>query len=277
LTWRSCYLDKQAREFGKLENQDYPVYSEANITVNRDPSKKSLVETLLEKLYQWVKKDYSFKFSGALPASALLSELVQRGMMACRGFILSTFSSCQTAGIIFIGRNVKIRNTRSLVLGRSVSIHDHVFIDALSNNGVSIGNNVTIREHSIMECTGVLRYPGEGIIIGNDVGISQYCFIGARGFVQIGNNVQIGPRVTIYSENHEFEDASKLIREQGVRRKGIIIEDDCWLAAGFAILDGVTVGRGSVIAAGCVVTRTVPPYSIVAGIPGRVLRKRGAR
>ncbi len=126
-----------------------------------------------------------------------------------------------------------------------------------------------------MECTGVIRYPGEGLVIGDNVGISQYGFIGARGLITNGNNVQIGPRVTMYSENHVFDDLKSLIREQGLTRKGIVIEDDCWLGTGCIILDGVTVGRGSVVAAGCVVTKSVPPYSILAGVPGRVLRTRG--
>jgi acetyltransferase-like isoleucine patch superfamily enzyme len=111
--------------------------------------------------------------------------------------------------------------------------------------------------------------------IGDGTGISQYCFIGARGYVRIGKNVQCGPRITIYAENHNFDDASHPIHEQGVRREGITIEDDCWLGTGCIILDGVKVGKGSVIAAGCVVTKSVPPYSIVAGVPGRVIRKRG--
>jgi acetyltransferase-like isoleucine patch superfamily enzyme len=243
----------------------------------RDSSKKGLADILLQRLYQWAKRDSSYEFQGTLPASVLLSEVTKRGAMACRGWLLAAFSRCQTSGTTFVGRNVRIRNARSLILGRSVSIHDHVYIDALSQKGVSIGNNVTIREHTIIECTGVLRYPGEGITIGDDVGISQYCFIGARGFIHIGNDVQIGPRVTIYSEDHNFEDTDRLIRGQGVRRSGIIIGSDCWLGAGSTILDGATVGQGSVVAAGCVVTKSVPPYSVVAGIPGRVIRKRGAR
>ena len=65
------------------------------------------------------------------------------------------------------------------------------------------------------------------------------------------------------------------IIDQGVSCKGVTIEDDCWLGSRCIILDGVTVGKGSVIAAGCVVTKSVPPYSIVAGVPGKVLRLRG--
>jgi acetyltransferase-like isoleucine patch superfamily enzyme len=120
-----------------------------------------------------------------------------------------------------------------------------------------------------IECIGVLHFPGEGLIIGNDVGISQYAFIGVRGLVRIGNHLMMGPRVTIYAENYNFADRDTPISRQGVNRRGIFIEDDCWLGTGSTVLDGDTVGYGSVVAAGCVVTKDVPPYSVVGGVPGR--------
>jgi len=233
------------------------------------------ITSLVEKLYRWAKGDPHYKLPGGMPAAVLLAELGMRGRMYLRGlFHRNRFR--KVSGALFIGRDVRIRAAGSISLGSSVTLHDHVRLDGVARSGVSLGNNVTIREYSIVECTGVLRYPGESLIVGNDVGISQFCFIGVRGPVRIGNNVQFGPRVTIYAENHNFDDADRLIREQGVRRTGITIEDDCWLASGCSILDGVTVGRGSIIAAGCVVTKSVPPYSVVAGVPGRVVRTRGA-
>ena len=64
------------------------------------------------------------------------------------------------------------------------------------------------------------------------------------------------------------------IKEQGVKREFVKIEDDCWIAANTVILAGVTIGRGSVIAAGSVVTKDVPPYSIVGGVPANVIKSR---
>ena len=66
------------------------------------------------------------------------------------------------------------------------------------------------------------------------------------------------------------------MKEQGVTRQFVVIEDDCWIASHSVILAGVTVGRGSIVAAGSVVTTDVPPYSIVAGVPARVIRPRQA-
>ena len=84
----------------------------------------------------------------------------------------------------------------------------------------------------------------------------------------------MSPRVSIYSENHNFSETTKPMIEQGVTRSFVKIEDDCWLAANSVILAGVTVGKGSVVAAGSIVTKDVPPYSIVAGNPARIIKSR---
>lgn len=232
-----------------------------------------MVNTLVERLIQWAKHDSSYKIPLGAPAITLLLDLLMRFTMALRGNFLRFFVK-KSNGLIFLGKRVRIRAPGSLKLGRSVSIHDNVYLDALSSRGITLGDNVTIRENAIIECTGILRFPGEGIIIGNNVGISQNCFIAARGFISIGDDVQFGPSVTLVSENHNFEDPNILIRNQGVRREGIIIESDCWLGAGSKIMDGVWIGKGCIIAAGAVVTKNVPPYSIVGGVPARLIKKR---
>ena len=116
----------------------------------------------------------------------------------------------------------------------------------------------------------MLRHIGEGIRIGKGTGISQFAFIGARGFIEIGDNVLVRPRVTIYSENHIFSDPDVLIADQGVARIGIRIGNDVRNWIGGTILDGVTIHDGAIIAAGSVVRDDVPAYSIVAGVPGKV-------
>jgi acetyltransferase-like isoleucine patch superfamily enzyme len=235
--------------------------------------KMNLIDAFVERSIQWAKRDPSYKIPDGTSSNVLLSELLIRSTMLLRGILLRPFIR-KANGLLFLGKHVRIRAPRSLKLGRSVSLHDYVYIDALSTKGIDIGDNVTIREHAILECTGVLRFPGEGLTIGNNVGISQYCFIAARGYIKIGDNVQFGPSVTLFSENHNFEDPGILIRNQGVRRKGITIEDDCWLGTGSKVLDGVVIGKGSVIAAGAIVTKDIPPYSIAAGVPAKVIKKR---
>jgi acetyltransferase-like isoleucine patch superfamily enzyme len=234
----------------------------------------SVATRLLQSLYQWVKKDPTYELPDWFSVNVIVSELIQRGTMVVRGFVLQQRFR-RSKGYLFVGKGVQISAHRMISVGRGVTLGDHITINAISKNGIIIGNNVTIRENSIIECTGVLRYPGEGLVIGDNSGIGWGGFIGAKGLIRIGDNVLMGPRVTIIAENHRFEDKDMPIREQGVERKGITIEDDCWLGAGCTVLDGVTIGRGSVVAAGCVVTKSVSPYSIVVGVPGRVIRQRG--
>ena len=82
--------------------------------------------------------------------------------------------------------------------------------------------------------------------------------------------------VCLIAENHVADDPERPIKVQGVSRESILIEDDVWLGAGVIVVAGVTIGRGSVVAAGCVVTHDVPPFALVAGVPARVVRSRTA-
>jgi acetyltransferase-like isoleucine patch superfamily enzyme len=153
---------------------------------------------------------------------------------------------------------------------------ENSYINALSYDGVEIGNNFTLGKFAIIECTGVLRNVGNRLKIGNNVGINHYCFIGVRGDIEIGDNVLFGPRVNIFSENHNFNDIEISIKNQGVTKGNTKIGNDVWIGANVSIMSGVTIGNGCVIAAGAVVTKNVPDYSIVAGVPARIIRNRKA-
>ncbi len=118
-----------------------------------------------------------------------------------------------------------------------------------------------------------IHYP-QYLSIGKNVAINNGFWVDARGGVEIGDNVLIGPHVTIATVNHRFDRANIPIRKQGHIIKGVVVEDDVWLAAGVILLPGVRIGRGSVIAAGSVVTRNVEPYSIVGGVPAKEIKKR---
>lgn len=108
--------------------------------------------------------------------------------------------------------------------------------------------------------------------IGDNSGIGAYSQIGTA---KIGDNVMMGTECLILSQNHQFNDISKPMREQGFQEdEPIIIEDDVWIGNRVIILPGIRIGQGSVVGAGAVVTKDVESYTIVAGNPAVVIRKR---
>jgi acetyltransferase-like isoleucine patch superfamily enzyme len=175
----------------------------------------------------------------------------------------------------FIGRGVSIRDGHLFSAGKGTLIEDYVTIESLSSEGVRLGNGVTIARYTLIKSTGVLGNLGVGVSIGDGSNLGEYNYVGAAGGVTIGKHVAIGQRVSFHAENHLFSDIGVPIKEQGVTRKGITVEDDCWIGSGAIILDGVTIGHGSVIAAGAVVNRDVAPFTVVGGVPAKLIGVRG--
>jgi len=229
---------------------------------------KRIVNRILQNLGR---SDY--KVDSALCTYDLIKLLLPRFRQIIRGFFLKLFLK-ESKGIIFLGRSTKIIFKSRISVGKTLQIGDFVEINALSKNGVRIGNNVSILKNTTIECTGVIRNMGEGLLIGNNVGIAQNCFIQVRGQVTIGDNVIFGPGVSVFSENHVFDDPDLPVSVQGETRKGVKINEGVWIGANATILDGVTIGKNSIVAAGSVVNKDVLPYSIVGGIPAKVLKER---
>lgn len=121
-----------------------------------------------------------------------------------------------------------------------------------------------------------IKWP-ERLSIGNRSSINEFCWIESSGGVSIGNNVWIAPRVSIVSFQHKhtlyYHECSHDFTGGGKILNKIVIEDNVWIGAHSIILSGVTVGEGCIVGAGSVVTHDVPPYSIVAGVPARVIKK----
>jgi maltose O-acetyltransferase len=114
----------------------------------------------------------------------------------------------------------------------------------------------------------------KGLFIGDHFRCNAYGYMNAGGIIQIGNYVLIGPSVKIWSINHIFDRCDIPIVEQGWEKKKVVIDDNVWIGANCLILPGVHIKEGSVICGGTVLTKSFPPYSIVAGNPGRLLRTR---
>lgn len=176
---------------------------------------------------------------------------------------------------IVLGAGAKILSVHLLrTAGGLVRIGAFSRVDCTSIEGIEVGRNFKLGDYSQIVASGSLSDLGRGITIGDNVGISEFAYLGGAGGLQIGSDVIVGQYFSTHPENHVFSDPSALIREQGVTRQGIKIGSDCWIGAKVTILDGVSLGRGCVVAAGSVVTRSFPDYSIIGGLPARVLKMR---
>lgn len=136
--------------------------------------------------------------------------------------------------------------------------------------------NISIGADSIIREGAILQSYGGNITLGKSCTVNPYCLIQGNGGVEIGDNTLIASHVCMYSANHRFNNKNRPIRAQGETRLGIRVGADVWIGGGAIILDGVTIGNGSVIAAGAVVNRDVPSGVVVAGVPGRSIGTRGA-
>ncbi|MFP6665099.1 MAG: acyltransferase [Deltaproteobacteria bacterium] len=114
-----------------------------------------------------------------------------------------------------------------------------------------------------------------GIRFGRNHHINTGCTFDGRGGLTMGDNVLVGPNVVIVSSQHRWDgDPSLPIIQQGHRSAAVVIGDDCWIGANSVVTPGVTLGRGTVVGAGSVVTSSTEEYAIVAGAPARVIGSR---
>ena len=170
------------------------------------------------------------------------------------------------------GHGVVLRHPGKMSIGLGVVVDDGCYFDAKGCDvgGFRIGDGVFVSRGCIVSgkdgaltlgprvnlgaaCT---LYASTGLTIGADTMLAANCYIGGGRY-----------------DPHARRD--RPIAEQPLPRRGVVIEEDCWIGAGVTVVDGVTIGRGCVVGAGAVVTRDLPAYSIAAGIPARVMGERG--
>jgi acetyltransferase-like isoleucine patch superfamily enzyme len=160
----------------------------------------------------------------------------------------------------------KISITPNIEISKNCTISRSAKIDIVYGGSISIGNGSEILDGVL-----ILTYGGN-IKIGSNCSVNPYTIIYGHGNTCIGNNVLIAGGCMIIPANHIYDNKLRDIREQGMSLKGIIIEDNVWIGHGCSILDGVVIKKGSVICAGTVVTKSVDEYSVLAGVPGRVIK-----
>jgi acetyltransferase-like isoleucine patch superfamily enzyme len=138
---------------------------------------------------------------------------------------------------------------------------------------ISIGHNVLIRKGARLEAVGPDMGGGPKLMIGDGTAIQFYFHCGAAEQVKIGRNVLMGGRVYITDHDHSFDEAELSARESPrLKVAPVEICDGAFLGEGCAILKGVRVGKRAVVAANAVVTRDVPDFTVVAGVPARVVK-----
>jgi len=126
-------------------------------------------------------------------------------------------------------------------------------------------------DYSVIESFACVNNAVGDVVIGNYTRIGLHNTI--IGPVKIGSHVNLAQGITVTALNHNFDDTQKRIDEQGVSTNPVTIEDDVWVGANAVILPGVTIGNHCVVAAGAVVTKDVPPHSLVAGVPAKVIKQ----
>lgn len=155
----------------------------------------------------------------------------------------------------------KFGNNNTIRKGVRILKTDHAIL--------CIGNECVIDENAVL----LLTKPAPSLEIGNYVTIGRGTIISIKDTLLIGDYSLIGPYVQIIDNNHTTK-RNNLIKYQKSTIKPITIGQDCWIGSGAKILAGVTIGNGAVVGANAVVTKNVPPFSIVGGVPARIIKYR---
>lgn len=168
-----------------------------------------------------------------------------------------------------IERSVRIEVPSRLFMGDRVVVGQNCWISPGGIGGEIRFGNDTFVAHL---CT--LRAEGGNISVGNNVQISRNCYLNGAGNINIGDHTMLGPNSSIVSVNHISDNVDIPMREQGIQKAKVSIESDVWLGAHVCVMPGVKIGKGSIIGAGAVVTKDIPPYSIAAGVPAKIIANR---
>jgi acetyltransferase-like isoleucine patch superfamily enzyme len=153
-------------------------------------------------------------------------------------------------------------------IGSKTIIDSTVIFNNERGGTIEIGDNCRIYENVI------LATYGGNIKIGNHSSINPFCVLYGHGGLTIGDDLRMATHSIIIPANHIYENVDIPIRLQGLDKKGVIIEDNVWIGAGVKILDGVTIEKNSIIAAGAVVNKKVIMNSIVGGVPAKLIKIR---
>lgn len=176
---------------------------------------------------------------------------------------------------VIVDPSARIFHAHLVTLGAGTEVQAGVDITPsdLSNGGYgsSLPGKIVVGERCFLGKGTIMAAYGGAITIGNDVSLNPYCVVYGHGGLTIGDCTRIAAGTIIIPANHIFRDPNRTITSQGLTCNGISIGRDVWIGSGVRILDGVSIGDGCVIGAGAVVTKSVPAFSIVVGVPAKVV------
>lgn len=222
-----------------------------------------MIKIFFQKILEKTGKTYAI--DNKIPDKLFIGFLFRRFVMMSRGLFFLQRK-------VFLGKKCFIKNKGNIIFGKNVTVEKYTTIDGYASEKLEFGDCSRIGAYSLITCTSHLSKYGKGIKIGSNSAIGQFSEFGAAGGIIIGNDVIMGSYISFHSENHNFGDNSKLIREQGVTNKGIILGNNIWVGAKVTFLDGCVVGDNCVIAAGAVVNGIFPNNVVIGGVPARILK-----
>lgn len=225
---------------------------------------------LLEKIIKL--RNPQFQFDNSVTISMLIELSLDKATCLFRGFLL--LLRFKNPKFIMLGKGTKFQYISKIKWGKFVKIDDHVHLSGLAKGWLEIGDNVGIGAYSRIIVSTSYNNIGEYIKIGNNVGLGEFAYLGGAGGLEIGDECIIGQYLSCHPENHNYESNDLAIRFQGTTRKGIKIGRNCWIGSKVTVLDGVEIGDDCVIAAGAVVTKSMPANSVIGGVPAKVIKNR---
>jgi len=174
---------------------------------------------------------------------------------------------------VILGKGLTIRHASKISLGNNVVIDDYCVLDAKGekkNNEIIISDNVIVSRNTILSCK------GGKIEIGKNTNIGANCLIHSENSVKLGKNILIAAFCYLVGGgNYGFTRKDiPVISQPSLSSDGIVIKDNVWLGARVTVLDGVTVGRDTIVGASALVTKNLPEFVIAVGAPAHVLKKR---
>ncbi len=227
---------------------------------------KKVIENYVRKT-----KNSSFSFDENISSSLIFSFTFKKIISLARSLKILSITNGKKK--VFLGKSVEFFNKKNIIIGNNVNIGGFVKLYALGKEPLRIGNNVNIGSFSQVVISTTFNDLGRHVTIGDNVGIGEFTYLGGAGGLEIGSDTIIGQYFSAHPENHNYEDKTLLIREQGVNRKGIKIGSNCWIGSKVTLLDGVALGDNCIVAAGAVVTKSFSNNTLIGGVPAKRMKE----